>query len=659
MQAASRTIQLIFLLPAAVLCQPAGMLDRTADPCADFYRYACGGWMAANPIPKEQARWDRFEEVQERNREILRNILDGAARSPGSQLGDYFAACMDEKAVDAKGIAPIKPVLDEIAALPNKAAITGELTRLDAFGSDPFFSIGTEPDSKQSSIMIAAIGQGGMALPDRDYYLRTDAKSVELRRQYLAHVTRMFVQMGDPAAEAAKRAQAVLKIETRLAGAALDRVTRRDPNRVYHKYSVPELISLAPGIDWRKYFAAIGLAGVENLNVQEPNFTRALEAAMVLNSLDDLKSYLIWHVVHANAPFLSAPFVDEDFDFFGRILTGAKELRPRWKRCVGYANNQLRDELGKAYVDRAFGPQPKERTLEMVRNIEAALQRDIEGLDWMSGETKKQALLKLHAVGDRIGYPEKWRDYSSVRVARDDLAGNVARLNEHEFQRVMGKAGNPVDRAEWDMSAATVDAYYDPARNDITFPAGILQPPFFQRDAADASNYGAIGAVIGHELTHGFDDEGRLFDAQGNLKNWWTQQDAQRFEDRAQCVVDEYGGFTAVDDVRVNGKLTLGENTADNGGVRLAHMAFRAALGNRTPPKENGFTAEQKFFLGWAQIWCENATDEFERLSAAVNPHAPGRYRVNGTLRNMPEFGKAFACPASAPMTKGPVCRVW
>jgi len=633
------------------------MLDRGADPCADFYRFACGGWMAANPIPKEQSRWDRWEEVDERNREVLRDILE---RGPaGSQLGDYYAACMDEKSADAKGIGPLKPVLDAIAALPNKAAISDQLARLQMLGADPFFGIDSGADFKNSDMTIAEIGQGGMALPDRDYYLKTDAKSVELREQYVAHVTRMFVQLGDRALDAARRAQAVMKIETRLAGAALDRVVRRDPNRVYHKYTVAELISLDPGIDWRKYFANIGFAGLETLNVEEPNFTRAIEAVIVQNSLDDLKSYLTWNVLHANAPFLSAPFVNENFDFFGRILTGAKELRPRWKRCVGYAGDQLRDELARAYADKAFGPRAKERTLAMVHNLEAALQRDIEGLDWMSPETKKQALVKLHAIVNKIGYPEKWRDYSGVRVVRDDFAGNVARLNEFDFHRVMNKAGKPVEKAEWGTSAATVNAYYSPTKNDITFPAGILQPPFFGQQAPDASNYGAIGAVIGHELTHGFDDEGRLFDAKGNLKDWWTPQDAKRFEERAECLVNEYSGFTAVDDVKLNGKLTLGENTADNGGVRIAHMGLIAALANRNPPKVDGFSAEQTFFLGWAQTWCENVTDEFARLSAAVNPHSPGRYRVNGVLRNMPEFGKAFACPASAPMIKGPVCRVW
>jgi endothelin-converting enzyme/putative endopeptidase len=633
------------------------MLDRTADPCADFYRFACGGWIAANPIPKEHARWDRFEEVDERNREILRGILDRAPA--GSQLGDYYAACMDEKAAEAKGIAPIKPALDAIMALPNKAAITDQLARLEAVGAYPFFSIESDADFKNSEMTIADLGQGGMALPDRDYYLKTDAKSVQLREQYLAHVTRMFVQLGDSAVEAAKRAQAVMKIETRLAGAGLDQVARREPSRVYHKYTVAELISLAPGIDWHKYFADIGLPGLESLNVEEPNFTRAIEASMVQSSLDDLKSYLTWHVLHANAPFLSAPFVNENFDFFGRILTGAKELRPRWKRCVAYADDQLRDELGRAYVEKAFRPEAKGRTLEMVRNLEAALQRDIEGLDWMSQETRKQALVKLHAISNKIGYPEKWRDYSGVNVARDDFAGNVARLNEHEFHRTINKVGKPVDKAEWEIGPATVDAHYESTRNDITFPAGILQPPFFAQDSGDASNYGAIGAVIGHELTHGFDNEGRLFDAQGNLKDWWTPQDSKRFEERAECLVNEYSRFTAVDDVKVNGKLTLGENTADNGGVRIAHIALIAALADRKQPRVDGFAVEQRFFLGWAQIWCENTTEEAERLSAAVNPHSPGRYRVNGVLRNMPEFGRAFACPARAPMATAPVCRVW
>jgi endothelin-converting enzyme/putative endopeptidase len=634
-------------------------VDRQANPCADFYQYACGGWMARNPIPADHDRWDRFEELQERNREILREILERASQAPATRIGDYYAACRDEKAADAKGIAPIKPVLDAIAALPNKSAITAQLARLNANGVHPFFSIDSSPDFKNSAMTIAELDQGGMALPDRDYYLKADPKSVELRRQYLAHVTRMFVQLGDPSVDAAKRAQAVMKIENRLASAALDRAARRDPNRVYHKYTVAELISLAPGIDWRKYFDDIGLPGLDSLNVSEPNFTRAIEAAMVQNSLEDLKSYLTWHVLHAHAPFLSAPFVDEDFDFFGRILTGSKQLRARWNRCVIYTDDQLRDDLSRAYVDKVFGPGAKNRTLHMVRNLEAALQRDIEGLDWMSPETKKQALVKFHAIVNKIGYPEKWRDYSTVRVVRNDFVGNVDRLSEYEFQRVLSKVGKPVDKTEWEMSPSTVNAYYSPTMNDINFPAGILQPPFFAEEAGDFLNYGAIGSVIGHELTHGFDDEGRLFDARGNLKDWWTPEDARRFEQRSECIVKEYSGFTAVDDVKLNGKLTLGENTADNGGVRIAHMAMRAAVENGNPAKNSDFTTEQQFFLGWAQMWCENATEESERLSATVDPHSPGRYRVNGTLRNMPEFGKAFSCPAGAPMTASPVCRVW
>ncbi len=603
--------------------------------------------MAANPIPPDQSTWGRFDELQERNRETLRDIL----QADRGQIGDYYASCMDEKAVDAKGIGPLKPTLDRIAALTNKAAITDELVRLNKAGVEPFFSIGSSPDFRQSARMIAQLDQGGMGLPDRDYYVKTDAESVELRKQYVEHMTRMFRLAGDAPNVAAKRAETVMRIETTLAKAALDLVSRRDPNRVYHKYTVAELISLDPGIDWRKYFEGIGLAGLETLNVSEPNFTRAIDAVIVQNSLDDLKTYLTWQAVHAQAAFLSQPFVDEDFDFFGRILTGAKQLRPRWKRCVIDADAQLGDALGRKFVERTFGAESKQRTLEMIHQLEAALSRDIEGLDWMSPETKKQALAKLHAIVEKIGYPEKWRDYSGVSVARDDFAGNVDRLNEYEFHRVMNRSGNAVDRKEWQMSPPTVNAYYNPTMNNINFPAGILQPPFFDKGMDDAFNYGSIGSVIGHELTHGFDDEGRQFDAEGNLKDWWKPEDARRFEERSQCLVNQYSGYTATGDAKLNGKLTLGENTADNGGVRIALMALMQAMG--------GKPAKREFFLGWARIWCENRTEESSRLDAAVNPHAPGRYRVNGTLRNMPEFGKAFACGAGTPMTSGPACRVW
>jgi putative endopeptidase len=643
----------------------AAALDRKADPCVDFYRFACGGWMAANPIPPEQSRWGRFDELQERNRDKLREILEKTANKSGTrttveqEIGDYYAACMDEKSAEAKGFAPLKPTLDRIASLPSKAAITAELLQLNETGVQPFFSIGSNPDFKQSTSMIANVDQGGMGLPDRDYYLKTDAKSVQLQQQYIEHVTRMLNLLGEAPDAAAKRARTVMRIETTLAKAALDRVARRDPNRVYHKYTVAELISLAPGIDWQKYFEGIGLGGLQTLNVAEPNFTRAIEAVVVQNSLDDLKTYLTWQVLNAHASFLSRPFVDENFDFFGRILTGAKQLRLRWNRCVIYADDQLGDALGQKFVEKTFGAEGKERTLAMVHHLEAALGRDIEDLDWMSPETKKQALIKLHAIVNKIGYPEKWRDYSSVNVVRDDLAGNVDRLNKYEFHRVMNKVGKPVDRTEWGMSPPTVNAYYNPTMNDINFPAGILQPPFFDKRLDDALNYGAIGSVIGHELTHGFDDEGRQFDAQGNLRDWWTPEDAKRFEERSECLVQEYGNFTAVEDVKLNGKLTLGENTADNGGVRIARMALLQALGGRKPSRIDGFTGEQRFFLGWAQIWCQNVTEEAARLRAAVDPHSPGRYRVNGTLMNMPEFGKAFACRTGTPMTSGPACRAW
>jgi putative endopeptidase len=644
----------------------AAAMDKTADPCVDFYQYACGTWLAKNPIPADRPEFARFDELEERNLAILHDILEKASvQSPKrtaleQKIGDYYAACMSEADIEKKGIGPIKPELDRIAALANKDGLAEEVARLQRDGANVLFSFSSEQDFKNANAMIASADQGGLGLPDRDYYVKDDQKSVEARQKYLEHVTNMFELLGDSPEPASGKAQVVMSIETGLARASLDVVSRREPAKVYHKMTREQLVaSLNPSFGWPVYLADVNAPAIESLNVAVPEFFKALDSLINTTSLDDWKIYLAWHLVHSQAPLLPAAFVNENFEFYGKYLTGAQELRPRWKRCVAFADGDLGEALGQKYVERTFGAEGKQRTLEMVRTIENALGKDIMQLDWMSPATKQKALEKLHAVTNKIGYPDKWRDYSSLKLVRGDAIGNSLRANEFEFHRELDKIGKPVDHTEWQMTPPTVNAYYDDQMNDINFPAGILQPPMFEKNADDAVNFGAIGAVIGHELTHGFDDEGRQFDAKGNWRAWWTEQDAQEFEKRADCLVDEYSSFKAVDDVKLNGRLTLGENTADYGGLRVAYMALLDDIAGRTLPKIDDFTPEQRFFLGYAQNNCENETDELLRLSAQTDPHAPPKFRVNGVVENMPEFQKAFSCRLGQPMVRKPACRVW
>jgi putative endopeptidase len=640
-------------------------IDRAADPCADFYQFACGGWMAANPIPSDQSRWGRFNELQERNREVLRKLAEAAAAQTAGRnaldqkIGDFYAACVDEKTINAKGISPLKPELDRIAGIRNKAEITDAVIRNYRSGAGAFFRFSSAPDAKNSTQMIADLDQGGLGLPDRDYYFKTDEKSVDLREKYVAHVQKMFELAGVKPEDAARQAKAVLEIETALAKGSLDRVSRRDPEKLYHIMTVAELSLLSPSFGWAKFFQGIGTPKFTKLNVDVPDFVRGMEAAISSASLDDLKAYLSWTVLHNAADVLAAPFEQETFNFFGKTLQGTKEMRARWKRCIDLTDNLMPDALGRRFVETTLGAEGMRRTQEMVGEIEKVMAADLQSLDWMTPKTKDQALTKLHGILNKIGTNEKWQSYATVRIARDDAYGNAERASEFEIRRQLAKIGKPVDKKEWQMSQPTVNAYYDPQQNNINFPAGILQPPFWDNALDDAVNYGAIGAVIGHELTHGFDDEGRQFDAKGNLRDWWSPEDAKAFEERADCFVQQYGSYTAIDDVKLNGKLTLGENTADNGGLRLAYMALMNRLAGKEPEKRDGFTAEQRFFLGWGQIWCENRTPEVARLRAQTDPHSPGRYRVNGVVSNMPEFQKAFACGTGAPMVRNPACRVW
>jgi putative endopeptidase len=665
-----RLLVLATLLGGAALAQQypgfsITSLDRKVDPCTDFYKFSCGSWMTANPLPADQARWGRFDALQDRNRLILQNTLESvASNKPGrtpieQKIGDFYFACMDEKAIEARGTAPIKADLERINALKNKKDLAELVAYLLRQGTSEFFNFYSEQDAKDSTRVIAGLDQGGIGMPDRDYYFKTDEKSVELRKQYVAHVQKMFELLGSNAADAARKAQVVMTIETALAEGSFDRVTRRDPEKVYHKMRVSELAALGPNFEWARFIRAAGTPPIQSLDVAVPPFVKAFDGVITGTSLDDLKTYLVWHLMHSNGTVLPASFEKEEFDFFGKILNGAKEMRPRWKRCVDLTDGQLPDALGRVFVEKTLGEEGKQRTQKMVAELEKALEKDIQSLDWMSPQTKEQALVKLHAITNKIGNKVHWLDYSTIRITRDDIYADSARASEYELARQLNKIGKPVDKTDWAMSQPTVNAYYDPQENDVNFPAGILQPPFWDNMMDDAVNYGGIGAVIGHELTHGFDDQGRQYDAKGNLRDWWTPQDAKAFEERASCLVNQYGGYSPVDDVKLNGKLTLGENTADNGGLRIAYMALMDTIAGKQPAPIDGFTAQQRFFLGWAQIWCENSTSETERQRAQTNPHSPGRFRVNGVVSNMPEFREAFGCKEGAAMAPAKSCRVW
>lgn len=638
-------------------------MDRTADPCGDFYQFTCGGWMAKHPLPPDQPTYGRFHELQERNNEILHDILEQAAAKPAGadvrKIGDYYASCMDERAIRAKGLAPLKPELDRIAALPSAAGLPPLLAQLHAAGVPAFFEFGSGPDFKDATQVIAQVDQGGLGLPDRDYYFRDDPKSTQLRDAYVQHVARMLELAGDARDRAAAGAAAVMRIETALAKNALDRVSRRTPANVYHRMTPAEAGALTPAFDWTAYLRKTDAPPIAALNIAEPAFLKAFNTVLSSGPLDDLRTYLRWRVVSGYAAVLPAAFDEENFAFYGKTLRGTAQQRPRWKRCVDFADRHLGEALGKVYVERTFGPEGKERTLKMVEEIEHALDEDIREIGWMSPETKKQATVKLQAVANKIGYPDRWRDYSTLRIARGDALGNVQRANAFEFHRQLAMIGKPVDKTQWFMTPPTVNAYYDPQQNNINFPAGILQPPFFSKAADDAVNFGAAGAVVGHELTHGFDDQGRQFDAQGNLRDWWTPADAKAFEARAACVADQYSGYTAIEDVKLNGKLTLGENVADNGGLRLGWMALMETLAAKRLGTADGFTPEQRFFIGWGQMWCENSSPQMSRMRAQTDPHASGRYRVTGVVSNFPEFQKAFGCSADAKMVNRSVCRVW
>jgi len=644
-----------------------GAMDKSVDPCQNFYEYACGNWRKNNPIPPDQSRWGRFNELADYNRQFLHNILEKVSandpkRTPVQQkIGDMYASCMDEATVNKNGSTPLKPELDRIAAITTKDQLITEIAHLHSMGVPALLNFGASPDLHNASMIVANVAQGGLGLPDRDYYLEQDPKSQETRQKYLEHMGNMFVLLGDDKAVAQKEAQAVMDIESKLAEAAFKRVQMRDPKSRDHKMKISELQTLAPGFEFDKFFAASGAPGFTEVNVVPPDYFQKANSVVDSASIADWKTYLRWHLVHNAAPALSDAFVKENFAFEGQYLSGQKELQARWKRCVQTTDRLLGEALGQPYVKETFGSEGKARMLKMVAALEESLGQDIEGLDWMTPETKKQALVKLHAITNKIGYTDTWRDYSSVKIVRGDFFGNGQRARAFEVQRQLNKIGKPLDKKEWGMTPPTVNAYYSASNNDINFPAGILQPPFFDQAEDDAVNFGGIGVVIGHELTHGFDDQGSKFNAEGNLTNWWTQADRDEFDKRTSCIADEYSSFVAVDDVHLNGRLTLGENTADNGGLRIALAALHKDMEMNSKVKEtkDGFTPEQRFFLGFAQVWCQNATPESSRLLAKTDPHSPGQYRTNGTLQNSPDFAKAFGCKAGQKMVSENACHVW
>jgi endothelin-converting enzyme/putative endopeptidase len=653
-------------LPYTPGLDPAAM-DRSVNPCENFYAYACGGWIKNNPIPPDQPRWDVYAKLQNDNQLFLWGLLQQAGRTntprtPDEQkIGDLFYACRDEAAVEKAGIAPITPVLQQIAALKSLKELPGFLAaqHLALYTTSIFFDFSSGQDYADSSTMIAFADVGGLGLPDRDYYTKNDAKSVEIRQKYLEHIARLLQLLGDSPETARTEADTVMRIETALARATLTRVEQRDPYKLFHKMTLARLQSLTPSFRWADYIAPLQMPPTGTVNVTQPAFYQAFETQLRTNSLDAIKVYLRWHVIHAKARFLSMPFVQADFDFFSTYLRGVPEMQPRWKRCEQLIDHTLGEALGHVFVDKTFKPETKARTLAMTKDIEAAMKSEIEELSWMTPATKKQALLKLQAISNKIGYPDKWRDYSSVTIMRDDFYGDLQRAVEFESHRQLNKIGKPVDKTEWQMSPPTVNAYYDPQMNDINFPAGVLQPPLFDPKMDDAPNFGNTGATIGHELTHGFDDQGRQFDFKGNLHDWWAKSDAARFQNLAACVSDEYSQFTIVDNIKINGKLTMGEDIADLGGTLLAWIAWKNAEKGKDLGPIDGLSPDQRFFIGMAQWACGNERPENLRLNAITNPHSPDEYRVNGVVSNMAEFSSAFACHAGQPMVREKACKVW
>jgi len=646
-------------------------MDRSVDPCVDFYQYACGGWRAKNPLPPDRPRYNRYEEMNEVNLRKLRTVLEAAAQPdakenpPERQAGNYYAACMDENAVESKKGTPIAPYLARIDGLKDKRGMLALAAELDDSGMPMIFAFSSGTDQHNSSMSIAEFDQGGLSLPDRDYYLKTDPKAIEQRQEYVKHVAKMLSLTGEPQAQASADAETILKLETKLAEASLDRTARRDPTNLDHKMTLAEFNAIVPNLYLSDFLKAASAPSFDSLNVDTPDFYRTVNATISAVSLDDWKAYLRWRVVHAMAPLLSSEFVNENFRFNSQYLRGTKVLADRWKRCVNLVDNQLGEASGQMFVDKYFGAEGRQKVHTIVNNVIEQLSLSIRSSDWMSEQTKQKALLKLKKIqSSKVGFPDHYRDYSSIEIKRDDFAGNYVRASRFESRRQINKIDKPVDKTEWGMTPPTVNAYYSPEVNEIVLPAGILQPPMFDLNADDAYSYGAIGRVIGHELTHGFDDEGRKFDADGNLTDWWTAADAKAFDERAACIADQYSHYSPVDDgngkpLYLNGKLTLGENVADNGGLRMTYRAYMKAHEGEESKVIDGFNPAQRVFLGYAISRCENVAPEQSRVLVRVDPHSPAKFRLIGPISNMQEFQDAFSCKAGQPMAPQNRCRVW
>jgi len=642
-------------------------LDTTCAACTDFFQFATGGWRATHPIPPAFASWGSFDELAEHNRVTLREVLDDAVRdtataaAPGTRkAGLFYASCIDSTAVDAAGLTPLAPELDRIGTVRTMSSVLDEAAHLQRLGIAVPFGLSVQPDLKRSTAEALYVAQGGLGLPDRDYYTKTDSASAATRSQYAAHVARLLTLAGTPATDARAAADRILALETTLATASMTRVERRDPYNTYHKLSVAAADSVTPHLDWTAWMTDVGAQPVPTLIVQQPHFFAVLDSLILAVPPDVWRDYFRYHLLSAMAPALDSAFVAEDFRM-QRIFTGASVMLPRWQRCLRATDASLGDALGAAYVARTFSPEARRRALALVRNLESVLHDDLKTLSWMTRATRRQAIIKLHAFVNKIGYPDKWRDYSALAVTHAVYVRNDLAAREFEAARRLRKLGKPVDRTEWTMTPPTVNAYYNGTMNEIVFPAGILQPPFFDPAADDATNYGGMGAVIGHEMTHGFDDQGRKFDAKGDLRDWWTPADAAQYTTRAALVATQFDGYVAVDSLHVNGKLTLGEDIADLGGLTIAYAAMERAYAKEPRTSIGGFTPEQRFFLSWAQIWRQNVRPARARTLALTDPHAPGKWRVNGPLSNMPAFAAAWGCKAGDAMVRPPEirARIW
>ncbi len=644
-------------------------IDKNTQACTDFYQYATGGWLARNPIPAAFPTWGVDRALEDQNREILRQSLAAATQNANAakgsseqKVGDFYASCMNEDKIEADGITPLAPELARIDKIKDQRGLQEEIAHLHGTGVNALFRVRSTQDAKNSAEVIVEIRQGGLGLPEGEYYFKTDDKSKGIRDAYVKHVAKMFELLGDDAAQAAAESQTVMNFETKLAEAWMSSVERRDPQKVYNRRTLAQLQAAAPNFNWTTYFKNLGLSQRTDANVGQPKFFERVNQQISGIPLADWKTYLRWRLINATAAALSKKFVAEDFDFKGRVLTGTTEILPRWKRCVAAADDEIGEALGEVYVKQAFPPAAKQRALEMVANLVAALRGDLATLGWMSEPTRRQATTKLEAFIRKIGYPDKWRDYSGLEIDRGPYVSNVWRADKFETERDLRKVGKPVDKTEWGMTPPTVNAYYNASINEIVFPAGIMQPPFFSVGFDDAINYGAMGSVIGHELTHGFDDEGRQYDASGNLANWWTDADMRKFNERAECVIKQFDGFEVEPGLFQNGKLVAGESIADLGGLVIAYAAFQKSLeGKPRPANIDGLTPEQRFFLGYAFSWATNVRPEFARLLVATNPHPLPKFRVNGPLANFPAFAAAFQCRAGDAMVRAEKerCQIW